>query len=298
MRGEAVRIDLVGALSALAQEHRLAAFRLLIARGPAGLPAGALAARLALAPSALSFHLAHLERSGLVQSWRAGRQIFYAANQAATETFLRFLVGDCCGGKPELCADFAARLTTNQEGNMGSTRVFNVLFLCTGNSARSIIAESVLRRLGAGKFNAYSAGSQPKGEVNPYAIEVLKAFDFPTDGLRSKGWDEFGKPDAPNLDFVFTVCDSAAAEACPIWPGQPVTAHWGLPDPAEVEGSDLDKKRAFTETYKMLSHRIGIFVHLPIDSLSSIGLEGKVREIGKSAPGKSAAGDAAERHSA
>jgi arsenate reductase len=282
MRGSPAKVDVVGALAALAQEHRLSAFRLLTARGPAGLPAGTIAAKLAIASSALSFHLAHLERAGLVQSWRAGRQIFYAADQSATQVFLQFLVGDCCGGNPALCADLATALTSSKEGTMTTPRVFNVLFLCTGNSARSIIAESLLRRLGAGKFAAFSAGSYPKGQVNPHAIEVLKAYDFPTDGLRSKSWEEFAKPDAPNLDFVFTVCDDAAGEACPVWPGQPMTAHWGIPDPAAIEGTDLEKKRAFTQAYKAMSQRIGIFVNLPIASLDQVSLQARVRDIGMS----------------
>jgi ArsR family transcriptional regulator, arsenate/arsenite/antimonite-responsive transcriptional repressor / arsenate reductase (thioredoxin) len=281
MRGAPVKVDLIGALAALAQEHRLAAFRLLVARGSAGLPAGAIAAKLAVAPSALSFHLSQLERAGLIQSWRAGRQIFYAADQAATAAFLRFLVGDCCGGNPELCTDLAASLTALKEGTMTAPRIFNVLFLCTGNSARSIIAESVLRRLGSGKFNAFSAGSDPKGQVNPYAIEVLRAYDFPIDNLRSKSWDEFAAPDAPNLDFVFTVCDNAAGEACPVWPGQPMTAHWGIPDPAAVEGTDIEKKRAFTEAYNAMNRWIGIFVNLPIASLDQVSLQSRVRDIGQ-----------------
>jgi ArsR family transcriptional regulator, arsenate/arsenite/antimonite-responsive transcriptional repressor / arsenate reductase (thioredoxin) len=281
MRGAAVRIDLVGALAALGQEHRLAAFRLLAARGVAGLPAGAIAERLAIQPSALSFHLAHLQRAGLVQSWRVGKQVFYAADEAATDAFLRFLTSDCCGGNPQRCADLARELNHDREGPMTAPRIFNVLFLCTGNSARSIIAESLLRRIGAGKFNAFSAGSQPRGRVNPYAIEVLKAFDFPIDGLRSKPWDEFAGADAPNLDFVFTVCDNVAGEACPVWPGQPMTAHWGVPDPAEVEGTDLDKKRAFTETHRMLRRRIEVFTSLPIASLDEVSLRKEVTAIGR-----------------
>jgi arsenate reductase len=281
MRGSPLRIDLVGALAALGQEHRLAAFRLLASRGPAGLPAGAIAGKLALQPSVLSFHLSHLQRAGLVQSWRVGKQVFYAANAAATDAFLRFLATDCCGGDPQRCGDLAHNLISDREGSMTASRQYNVLFLCTGNSARSIIAESLLRRLGAGKFNAFSAGSQPRGQVNPYAIETLKAFDFPIDNLRSKPWDEFATADAPNLDFVFTVCDNAAGEACPVWPGQPMTAHWGVPDPAEVEGSDLDKKRAFTEAYRMLRRRIEIFTSLPVSSLDRVSLQSKIHEIGR-----------------
>jgi arsenate reductase len=275
------RVDLVGALAALGHAHRLAAFRLLSARGPAGLPAGAIAGQLAIAPSALSFHLAALVQARLVTSWRVGKQVFYAADQGATEAFLRFLVTDCCGGNPVLCSDLAFALTN--EGSAMSTRVFNVLFVCTANSARSIIAESLLRRLGAGRFNAFSAGSQPRGQVNPGAIEVLKAFDHPTDGLRSKSWSEFAAAGAPVMDFVFTVCDDAAGEACPVWPGQPMTAHWGLPDPAGV-ADELERRRAFARTYRLLAHRIGIFVNLPVASLSQLALRNEVTKIGRALP--------------
>src|SRR5271166_539298 len=159
-------------------------------------------------------------------------------------------------------------------------RQFNVLFLCTGNSARSILAESILRRDGKGRFNAYSAGSHPKGAVNPFALKVLEAYDYPTDGFRSKSWDEFAKPGAPDLDFVVTVCDSAAGEACPVWPGQPMTAHWGIEDPAVVEGTDVEKERAFVTAFKYLRNRISIFTSLPIKSLDSLTLGARLREIG------------------
>ncbi len=143
-------------------------------------------------------------------------------------------------------------------------RIFNVLFLCTGNSARSIIAEAVLRQAGAERFRSYSAGSHPAGRVNPYALEFLRANRMPTDGLRSKSWDEFAQTGAPPLDFVFTVCDNAAGEVCPVWPGQPMTAHWGVPDPAAVEGSDDDKRKAFAETGRILMNRIRLFASLPL----------------------------------
>ncbi|MBW8282166.1 MAG: arsenate reductase ArsC [Rhizobium sp.] len=158
---------------------------------------------------------------------------------------------------------------------------FNVLFLCTGNSARSILAESCLNREGRGRFTAYSAGSHPKGEVHPMAIDLLKRANYDTSGLRSKNWDEFAAPGAPKMDFVFTVCDSAAAEACPVWPGQPMTAHWGVPDPAAVEGTDTEKALAFADAYRMLSNRISIFVNLPISSLDRLALQKRVSEIGK-----------------
>ena len=161
-------------------------------------------------------------------------------------------------------------------------RVYNVLFLCTGNSARSILAEAILNRRGKGRFKAFSAGSHPKGAVHPLALALLDRKQLPTEGLRSKAWDEFAKPGAPKLDFIFTVCDNAAGEVCPIWPGHPMTAHWGQPDPAAVEGTDLDKMNAFREAFRMLERRIEMLTSLPIASLDQLSLGNKVREIGKS----------------
>lgn len=159
-------------------------------------------------------------------------------------------------------------------------RVYNVLFLCTGNSARSIIAEAILRRDGKGKFNAYSAGSQPSGEVNPYARDLLVKKGHDISATASKSWDVFAGPGMPEMDFVFTVCDSAAAETCPLWPGQPVTAHWGVPDPAAVQGSDEEKKKAFADTYLEMSARISRFLKLPIAECGTQRLEERLREIG------------------
>jgi arsenate reductase len=161
-------------------------------------------------------------------------------------------------------------------------RVYKVLFLCTGNSARSILAEAILNHRGKGKFVGFSAGSHPKGAVNPYALALLQRMGMSTEGLRSKAWDEFAQPGAPPLDFVFTVCDNAAGEVCPVWPGQPMTAHWGQPDPAAVEGTDLDKTTAFRDGFRMLERRINLFTALPISSLDRLALSYKVREIGKS----------------
>lgn len=159
-----------------------------------------------------------------------------------------------------------------------------VLFLCTGNSARSILAECLMNRLGKGRFHAVSAGSMPAGKVNPVALELLDSLDHDTSGLRSKSWDEFAArgADTSKIDFVFTVCDSAAAEPCPVWPGEPVTAHWGLPDPAAVEGSDAEKRVAFLDTYKALSRRIEAFVNLPMDSLDRLAMRRALARIGKS----------------
>lgn len=165
-----------------------------------------------------------------------------------------------------------------------SDQIFNVLFLCTGNSARSIIAEAILNRVGQGRFRAYSAGSQPKGEVHPFAIELLKGVNHDTSFARSKSWEEFAGDDAPVMDFVFTVCDNAANEACPVWPGQPMTAHWGVPDPAAAEGTDAEKHLAFAETYRMLNNRISIFTSLPLASLDRLTLQGRLRDIGRDMP--------------
>jgi arsenate reductase len=160
-------------------------------------------------------------------------------------------------------------------------RPFNVLFLCTGNSARSIIAEAILNKLGQGKFRAHSAGSQPKGEVNPHTIQLLRGLDYDTSGFRSKSWSEFARPGAPALDFVFTVCDNAAGETCPFWPGQPMTAHWGMPDPAEARGSAAEIGLAFKDAYRMLLRRLEIFIALPIRSLDQLSLQAKLKEIGR-----------------
>ena len=162
--------------------------------------------------------------------------------------------------------------------------IFNVLFLCTGNSARSILAEAILNREARGKFVGYSAGSHPKGQVHPFAIDLLKRMNHRTEGLRSKSWEEFAMPGAPQMDFVFTVCDNAASEVCPVWPGQPMTAHWGVPDPAAVEGAETQRRLAFADAYRNLSNRISIFTSLPIASLDRLSLQQRLEEIGRKFP--------------
>ena len=157
----------------------------------------------------------------------------------------------------------------------------NVLFLCTGNSARSIFAEAILARQGMGTFNSYSAGSKPKGEVHPYALDFLKNLNFKTDTFRSKDWAEFAEDGAPEMDFVFTVCDNAADEVCPVWPGQPLTAHWGVPDPAAAEGSEAERRFAFSEAFRMLNNRISIFVNLPLEKLDRLALQKELDKIGR-----------------
>jgi arsenate reductase len=166
----------------------------------------------------------------------------------------------------------------------GTPRVYNVLFLCTGNSCRSIIAEAIMNRAGRGRFKAWSAGSMPTGKVNPHALALLEGFHYDTSGFRSKPWDEFSRainPDAPELDFVFTVCDDAAGEVCPVWPGQPMTAHWGMPDPALATGSDAEVGLAFADCYRMLSNRIELFMNLPMTSLDHLALQKRLSEIGQ-----------------
>jgi arsenate reductase len=178
----------------------------------------------------------------------------------------------CCA--PPLCQPRRARKAM-------SDRPYNVLFLCTGNSVRSIMAEAILNRLGAGNFRAFSAGSQPKGRVHPEALRLLQSLGYDTSDFRSKSWSEFAEPGAPLLDFVFTVCDNAAGEACPVWPGQPMTAHWGVPDPAAAEGTPAEIALAFKDAYRMLHQRIGIFTALPLHAIDRLSLQNKLREIGR-----------------
>ena len=173
-----------------------------------------------------------------------------------------------------------------------SDKIYNVLFLCTGNSARSILAESILRKDGQNRFRSFSAGSDPKGAVNPFALRLLESLDYPTEGLRSKSWAEFAAPDAPVMDFVFTVCDNAAGEACPVWPGQPMTAHWGIEDPAAVEGTDLEKHTAFLAAFRYLRNRINAFSSLPLSSIDRLSLGTQLREIGRMGGSTSAQGKA------
>lgn len=172
-----------------------------------------------------------------------------------------------------------------------TVRPFNVLFLCTGNSARSILAEGILRKDGAPRFRAYSAGSYPKGEVNPFALKILDSYGYPTDDLRSKSWDEFAGADAPSMDFIFTVCDDAAGEQCPVWPGHPATAHWGIDDPSHVAGTDIEKETAFVTAFKYMKTRISLFLALPLDKLDHLTVKSHLLEIGKAEGASPSAGN-------
>ena len=278
--------SVVAALSALANEHRLQLFRLLMARGPSGMTAGAIAESVGISPSSLSFHVGALERAGLLRSWRVQRNVIYAVDIEGMRRVLAFLTEECCDGHPEICGDLAGPWgqACGTETERMSDKVYNVLFLCTGNSARSILAEAILNRAGAGRFRAFSAGSHPKGAVHPYALDLLRNQNFPVDDLRSKSWDEFAVAGAPEMHFVFTVCDDAAAEVCPLWPGQPISAHWGVPDPAAAGGSEAERRFAFADAFRMLGNRISIFVSLPMHSLDRLALQERLDAIGRRLP--------------
>ncbi len=267
------------ALTALAQDVRLDIFRLLVAEGRDGVSAGEIARRLRVMPSTLSHHLAHLERGGLAVSRRVHRQVFYAVDVAGVRSLIGFLTEDCCGGRPDLCG-MAGRGTCETAERPMTDKVFNVLFLCTGNSCRSIMAESILNRLGQGRFMAYSAGSKPSGNVNPHALALLRHLNYPTGDLRSKDWTEFTEPGAPQMDFVFTVCDNAAGESCPVWPGRPMSAHWGVPDPAEATGTEAEIGYIFHDVYRMLERRIDVFCNLPMAAVDRLTLQKRLDAIG------------------
>ena len=289
--------EAIAAFAALAQEHRLAVFRLLVRAGPNGLSAGEIAERVAVPSSTLSHHLAHLERAHVLRSWRVQRQIYYAVDIEGTRRLVAFLTEECCEGRPEICGYGCGRAgdddrdrshppvagVQRREVREMTDKPANVLFLCTGNSARSIMAECILNRLGNGRFRAFSAGSHPAGAVNPHALALLKQRRHPTGSLRSKAWDEFAAPDAPAFDFVITVCDNAAGEACPVWPGQPMTVHWSIPDPAAVTGSDAVIADAFADAYRRLERRIDSFIRVASAPLDRTSLKKQLEAIGEAA---------------
>lgn len=272
-------------LHALSQETRLKAFRLLMKHMVNGLPAGEIARKLSAPQNTLSTHLGHLVRCGLVSKKRKGREIIYAARIAGVEELVLFLTEGCCDGRPDLCGALVDTWTSPISGNkkMTQLKIYNVLFLCTGNSARSILAEAIMNRYGKGRFKAFSAGSLPAGKVNPFAISLLKNMGYETDGLRSKNWSEFDGENTPRMDFIFTVCDNAAGEVCPVWPGQPMTAHWGIADPAAVTGSDKEKEAAFSDAYNQLLTRIESFNNLPLTTIDRLSLKKQLDQIGDTA---------------
>lgn len=267
-------------LSTLGHPQRLALFRLLMRRYPDRVPATELAQALGLKPNTLSTYVNALMQAGLISQERVGTSLRYAIDMDAARATIDYLLHDCCRGRPEICAPNAYSAIN---GDIQMTdRKYSVLFICTGNSARSIFAESILRDLAGDRFIAYSAGTKPHSELSPFALEVLEQKGHDVSVLRSKNIAEFQGPDAPDMDFVFTVCDQAANEECPAWQGQPVSAHWGLPDPVKVEGTDAEKSLAFHQTYGALRNRMIGFTALPIASLDRISLQKAVDEIGQS----------------
>lgn len=266
-------------LAALSHPQRLGVFRLLVRRCPDALPAGDICKVLGLKASTASVYLSVLTRAGLITQTRAGTSLRYALNPDAARMMMSDLFLDCCRGRPDLCpplpdADMLKRPEMPDHK-------FNVLFICTGNSARSIFAEAILRDTAGDRFNAFSAGTRPRSELNPLAVEMLTSKGLPTEDLRAKTVSEFQDPDAPKLDFVFTVCDRVADEECPAWEGQPISAHWGLPDPVKAEGTEAERRLAFQHTYAMMWHRIRAFTALPLEALDRISLQRQVDDIGR-----------------
>ncbi len=265
-------------LTALAHPKRLDLFRLLMRRYPDSVAAGHIAEALALKPNTASTYLNALKSAGLIQQSRTGTSLQYSANLSAVRGLFDDLLGGCCQNRPDLC------LQPSEDPVMTSPdRVMNALFICTGNSARSIMAEAILNSEGNGLFRAYSAGTAPSDGPNPNVLELLRQKDYDTSQLHSKSLDQFASADAPKMDFVFTVCDHAANEACPAWPGQPMSAHWGLPDPVKVEGTEAQKQLAFQQAYGLLRNRITAFASLPFETLDRISLQHKVDDIGRMA---------------
>ena len=264
------------AFATLGHPGRLAVYRLLMRFAPQGVRPTEIAAALGMKQNTLSHHLADLTASGLVGVERRGRSLRYAVDLDTTEGLIGYLALDVGRARPDLISPLLPR---RKDAAMRDTDL-NVLFICSGNSARSILAEALLRDLGRGKFRAFSAGTRPGSALNPHALEILERNGHDTAGLRAKHISEFQQPGSADMDFVFTVCDTAAAEECPPWPGQPITGHWGLPDPVKATGTDAEKALVFAQTYAALRRRISAFVALPFASLSRMSLQARIDAIG------------------
>ncbi|MCG3268283.1 helix-turn-helix domain-containing protein [Yoonia sp. I 8.24] len=266
-------------LSTLSHPQRMAVFRLLMRRCPDALPAGEIAAVLDLKPSTASVYLSALTQTQLITQQRKGTQLLYSVNLATARDVVACLFFDCCRGRADLCPPSYSDLL-NGLPKM-TDKKFNVLFVCTGNSARSIFAETILRDMAGDRFTAYSAGTIHRSELNPLAVEMLQAKGHDVLSLRSKNVSEFQQDDAPQMDFVFTVCDQAANEECPTWPGQPISGHWGMPDPVKAEGTEAEKRLVFHQTYGALHNRLQSFTALSLDLLDRAALQKQVDDIGK-----------------
>jgi arsenate reductase len=265
---------------ALGQETRLSIMRALLAAGPSGLAAGEVALRLGIPASTLSFHLRGLEQAGLVAATRQGRSLVYAAQLARLRALVAFLAEACCDGDPARCGDLHRLLDKTWENTGMQPTSFNVLFLCTRNSARSIMAEAILERIGAGRFRAFSAGSDPSdGGPLPEVLQQLKTLGHDVSGLRSKSWDEFTGPAAPRVDFVIALCDTLAGQTCPDFGDTLMTAAWPLPDPAKFSGSPVERATLLNELYAALHRRLSIFISLPFGTLDRMALKARLDEL-------------------
>ncbi|WGW04758.1 arsenate reductase/protein-tyrosine-phosphatase family protein [Tropicibacter oceani] len=265
-------------LSILGHPQRLALFRLLMRRYPDRVPAGELAEALNLKASTLSAYLSSLHQGGLIAQERAGTSLLYSIDMPVVRQTFDYLLLDCCRGRPDICSPISA--IQQPRGTAMAQRKFNVLFVCTGNSARSIFAEALLRKIAGDRFNAYSAGAKPYSELNPFALRVLAAKGHDTAPLRAKNVSEFTGPGAPEFDFVFTVCNQAANEECPTWEGQPISGHWGMPDPVKATGTDAQISLAFQQAYGALKNRIEAFAALPFHMLDKNALQNAVDDLG------------------
>lgn len=268
--------------AALAQETRLELMRTLAARGASGMAAGELAAELRQAPSTLSFHLAALEQAQLIQSTRRGRHLIYSVRFFGLRSLFSFLTETCCSGRPELCGDLARLLPDDLPEERPMAAAFNVLFLCTHNSARSLMAEALLDRIGKGKFNAYSAGSHPARSPMPDVIRKLEALGHDVSDLHCKSWNEFTGATAPQMDFVIALCDTLHGQDCPDVGTNPITAAWPLPDPAQFKGTPAERATMINELYGMIRRRLEIFVNLPHASLDRMALKKRLNELSDS----------------
>lgn len=271
-------------LSALGHEGRLAVFRLLARRAPDGVRPSEIADALGMKRNTLSIYLGALEQVGLVHSRREGKSVHYGIDLTATGGLIDYLAADCCQGRLDLCVPGAHALlradqAADKPGTKGDDGRWNVLFVCSGNSARSIFAEALMNKKGKGRFRAFSAGTSPASKVNPKALHVLKVHGHDVDGLRAKHIDAFRAPDAPHMDFVFTVCDSAANEECAPWAGQPITGHWGIPDPVTAEAEPGGENIAFHRAYGSLERRIALFLDTPLESLERRALQKRVDDL-------------------
>lgn len=270
-------IDSASALfSTLGHPGRLSVYRLIMRHMPQAVRPTEISQALGLKQNTLSHYLADLESVGLIVSTREGRSILYSIALPHARNLIDFLARDCCRGRPDLCD----LIITRADPEM-TQRPYNVLFICSGNSARSIFAEAILNGIEGGRFQAFSAGTRPGTSLNPFAVELLERNGYDVSPLRSKHISEFEAADAPHMDFVFTVCDAAADEECAPWPGQPITAHWGLPDPVKATGNDAEKALAFAEAFRTLNKRITNFSALSLENLDSIARQEAVDEIGR-----------------